>query len=300
MNIHKTKLAFSLVELSVVIIIIGILVVGVSKGTLIIRDAKLKTARSLTTTSPINSMEGLSFWLDTTYPDIIAIGTVASSYYSNDMSDGISVVKWKDHNPQNQNPGEISAVADINRPTYISSGINGLPSINFDGVNDYLTTTPGIIPSEAKSYSFAAVFSINNIEQPGMAISQGGLCAGGDLGMLISSNISYIGCGDNGGGDISSGLSLIKSGIPVYALINVDKNKTTNQFEFHTYKESDQTSSPMYSLNSTSFAIGRQVFNGQYPFAGNISEIVIFNRFLQSYEIQAIKDYFAKKYGIKN
>lgn len=302
MKIHKTKLAFSLIELSIVIVVIGILIVGVAQGTLIMRDARIKTARSLTSTSPINSMEGLVLWLDTTYSESIAAGTVASSSYSDNISDGDFVAKWKDHNPQNQNPREVSATTDSNRPTYIDNGINGLPSINFDGSDDHLTTTPGIISSGTSNYSFAAVFSTDNTGSNGVVISQGGECAGGDLGMQISTTTTYLGCGSGGSGDLTlSGLSLVQSGVPTYALMNIDKTKSTNKFQFYVYKSSNQGSpADNLPLNSDSFFIGRSAGGTLYPFAGKISEIVMFNRSLQSYEIDAINDYFAKKYNIKN
>ncbi|MCE3255904.1 MAG: hypothetical protein K0R25_1398 [Rickettsiaceae bacterium] len=61
---NKPKLAFSLIELSVVILVIGILVVGITKGMSIMRSAKLQSAQSLTQSSPVALIDGLKLWLE--------------------------------------------------------------------------------------------------------------------------------------------------------------------------------------------------------------------------------------------
>lgn len=300
MKIHKTKLAFSLVEISVVIIIIGILIVGIAQGTLIMRDAKLKTAQNLTNSSPINSMEGLALWLDATDLKTIATGTVASSSYTNNISEGDFVVSWKDRNPQNQNPREISAPADASRPTYIYGGINGLPSFSFDGSADYLTTTPGIVSSGTQAFSFAAVFVDNNPTSQHFLLSQGGSCSGADFGVTTEEYIRYIGCGISGAADLSAPSLTTTSGTPYILIINVDKDKTANQISFYLNQGTSQGSpDETFPLESDIFSIGRSA-SGNSPFFGLISEIIIFNRYLQSYEVTAIKEYFVKKYNIRN
>jgi len=47
------KVAFSLLELSVVILIIGLLVIGITKGKRIIDQARLRSSLALTNSSPI-------------------------------------------------------------------------------------------------------------------------------------------------------------------------------------------------------------------------------------------------------
>ena len=83
--------AFSLVEISVVIIIIGILIAGVTQGARLIDESRLKTARDLTVNSRINSMEQLVFWYEP---------TLVSSFSKADAVDGARVSQWNDNNPQ--------------------------------------------------------------------------------------------------------------------------------------------------------------------------------------------------------
>jgi len=45
---NNRLLAFSLIELSIVVLIVGILIAGVTQGSRLIRESKVKTARTLT------------------------------------------------------------------------------------------------------------------------------------------------------------------------------------------------------------------------------------------------------------
>ena len=63
---NKNNKAFSLIELSIVILVISLLVVGVTKGSRLMSEAKLKSAQALTSSSPVNAMTGVVLWLDAT------------------------------------------------------------------------------------------------------------------------------------------------------------------------------------------------------------------------------------------
>ncbi len=50
----KRQQAFSLIELSIVILVVGILIAGVMQGRELISKVHLQTARLLTTSSPVS------------------------------------------------------------------------------------------------------------------------------------------------------------------------------------------------------------------------------------------------------
>ncbi|MFM7620236.1 MAG: prepilin-type N-terminal cleavage/methylation domain-containing protein [Alphaproteobacteria bacterium] len=62
----KNFKAFSLIELSIVILIIGILVAGVTQSSRLIRQMALSSARALTQSSPVPSIAGLVSWYEPT------------------------------------------------------------------------------------------------------------------------------------------------------------------------------------------------------------------------------------------
>jgi prepilin-type N-terminal cleavage/methylation domain-containing protein len=57
---------FSLIELSIVILIIGILIAGVTQGSRLVKQSKVKTAKTLTQSSDAIGINDMVLWLDAT------------------------------------------------------------------------------------------------------------------------------------------------------------------------------------------------------------------------------------------
>ena len=69
---HKNlKKAFSLIELSVVVLIIGILIAGITSGSRLVRNSKLASAAQFTKSSDINSIADLVLWLEPTKKTVL-------------------------------------------------------------------------------------------------------------------------------------------------------------------------------------------------------------------------------------
>ncbi|MBP7709926.1 MAG: prepilin-type N-terminal cleavage/methylation domain-containing protein, partial [Rickettsiales bacterium] len=79
--------AFSLVEVSVVILVIGIFVASVFVADKMISKFRLKTAEALTRSSPINSITQNALWLET---------SLESSFASSSMNTGDAIESWND------------------------------------------------------------------------------------------------------------------------------------------------------------------------------------------------------------
>ncbi len=99
----KKKLAFSLIELSVVILIIGILIAGVTQGSRLIKQFKLSSASSLTRSSSISSIPNLTLWLETTLDGSVTSVTNGTSPSNND-----AISNWNDLNPQTADGKKLS------------------------------------------------------------------------------------------------------------------------------------------------------------------------------------------------
>jgi prepilin-type N-terminal cleavage/methylation domain-containing protein len=135
-NSRYLNKAFSLIELSIVILIIGILVAGVTQSSRLMKQFKLSSAQSITRSSDINSILDLVFWAETTLDN-----SLTNSSGSFQMEDGNAISQWSDINFRSNPKINLVQANTNNQPIYKSSGINGLPSISFDGVNDNLFST---------------------------------------------------------------------------------------------------------------------------------------------------------------
>jgi prepilin-type N-terminal cleavage/methylation domain-containing protein len=99
----KKTLAFSLIELSIVILIVGILIAGVTQGSRLVKESKLKTAISITSSSDVNSIPDLVMWLDATNEENLktsAFSDIATTNYGN-IEDDDPISAWKDGNLTN-------------------------------------------------------------------------------------------------------------------------------------------------------------------------------------------------------
>ena len=124
-NQHK---AFSLIEISVVILIIGILISGISKGLDLYYDYKISNARLLTKNSPVQRIEGLLTWIETT----------STESFSSTPSENSKVSLIKDLNFRNNIKIDFFQNNDLYKPLYQTRAINDLPALYFDGSDDYM------------------------------------------------------------------------------------------------------------------------------------------------------------------
>ena len=145
--------AFSLVELSIVILIIGILIVGVTQASRLVKVSRLQTARTLTQSSPVSGIKGVSLWLDS---------TSEAGIIDADTNDGVAVTVWNDINPQSvksvfPNSTTISPLSITSDILYKESGINGLPVINFVGTTG-VHFIGSAIPTTGNKFSYFVVY----------------------------------------------------------------------------------------------------------------------------------------------
>jgi prepilin-type N-terminal cleavage/methylation domain-containing protein len=60
----KKNSAFSLIEISMVILIIGVLIAGVLLGNNLVKKSRISSAQTLTISSPINGIKESALWLE--------------------------------------------------------------------------------------------------------------------------------------------------------------------------------------------------------------------------------------------
>ncbi len=125
MKISKKSIkAFSLIELSIVLLIIGIIIAGVTQGGRIISAMKLATAKSITQSSSVPSIKGLIMWLEP---------TLDNSFLDAESENGQEITVWKDVNPQSSIKLNASASGGAVGIKYDANTVSGLPSIKFSG-----------------------------------------------------------------------------------------------------------------------------------------------------------------------
>lgn len=284
---QQSKLGFSLIELSIVLLIIGIIAVGIANGSRIISEARLKSARALTTSSPVNSADNLTLWLETTLEKSLDPNIINGDLVSN----------WNNLNIQNGNV-VTTTQSGSSRPTYSRKGMNSLPTLQFGGTNVFFNVNGAVIDN-INSYSIFIVTKRN--------IAAAGPLLGnqiGDIGVIpqYTGNTSLKITHAADGADYPTITVPAFSAKPIILTLT-SNNPTGAACDGDTLSvyTNGSPSTPIticaYYVNN-SVAIGYHEPLGTDTYNGDISEIIIFDRMLKTHERQAIEQYLGQKWGI--
>ncbi len=275
----KPKLAaFTLIELSVSIIIISLILGMAAQGIKIISSSRLNAARSITSRSPVKNISGLVAWYETSSVD---------SFKTTEASDGKQISTWYDISPNSipEKKNTLTRAASA-AATYATKGIGDIPSVRLTGAETGFILTNFYQGNTSQNTIFlvASPFALSS----------------GNVSMMIN----------NYGGPISS-IAFAPNAVEVHLqnnLLFTGSVVVNGKYILASYYNG--ASSKVF-LNNASTALGTadggtvNILNGlivgigsPWPFNGWISEIIIYNRPLQLQERKDVMNYLSKKYGI--
>jgi prepilin-type N-terminal cleavage/methylation domain-containing protein len=328
MNKQKSKAstAFSLIELSIVILIVGIIVAGVTQSSRLVRQSKLKSAQSLTQSSPVNGIRSISVWFETTQ----------DASFPSSLDDEGAITQWNDTNPQTQSRLYAVPAANATTPSSTSSssivydveGINGLPSIKFDGTvstagilavstvpataSPYITKSPVTTLSDPNAPNAFTAFMVYKLDSP---------AASTDYTVLYNGTSGTNGWGyyrDSGASNVRTAVvgattpyKVAGTTLPTtqeiatitysgYNSSNATGTKTTNLYinggtNFTTTNATGSTTA--ITLPATEMYIGG-ITSATKTWKGYISEVIIFDVVLKTQDLKDVATYLSKKYNI--
>jgi prepilin-type N-terminal cleavage/methylation domain-containing protein len=288
--------AFSLIELSIVILIIGILVAGVTQGSRLVYEMKLTSAKTQTQSAPVASIKDLTLWLDSVSDNAI---TSVTNEFNPENNDPIS--SWNDINPNVITKINATQSSATLRPLYSTNAMNGLPAIKFDGSDDNFSV------ENICTQNFT-VFAVTKTSVPGIDSE-------GYLGQIILWGDRIINSFDGVPLSIGGGFAKTFNGNPDSTLtgtISVSDNKphllvaTRNMsngaraiYVDGTSDGADLGGAAGLVLNDAqTLLIGGNTIDSVY-LDGYISEIIVFDRVLKTEERKSVENYLGKKWGIK-
>ena len=289
----KNITAFSLIEIAVVMIIIGILVAGISQSKKLIAQTRINTARANTLSSPILSTQGLIFWFET---------VLEKSFLESEQEDLAPISKWNDLNTSQTIKFDLNQSASTNRPIYLIKGINDLPSLEFIG-NSFMEI-PYHLMLNPVSFSIFIVAKIKSL--PSSQVSTILCNNNSNRGLIINSFLNQtipnyqIGLGDNSTlttQNLASTnnafsktdlITIMHSGTALTSFYNSNNStNATNNFAINLEKKL------VVGVNNCNLSLSNFL-------QGQIGEIVMFDRNLKSEERIAIEKYLIRKWGISS
>lgn len=306
------KLGFSLIEISVVVLIIGVLIAAITTGTDLVKRSKLASARNLSSNSSIYGMKDLVLWFEPSLP---------TSFYAEGEGEPIEV--WS-NNSKFYSIGSAVQSSDENPklPIYIKDAINHIPAVRFycESASDCgqhlnIPDVAGLLEE-----TDLTIFILENRNSNNTDVKRNILTSGGNNGLEIYYNNSDQFTVDNKSGEPK--ISNVSPVAPTLHYLSLFYSSNNEDFKvddniiirkgYNYYKNKrlpengampsvttviqDNDENSRFSTGSMGETI--KIGNDTQSYSGNIAEILIFNRRLRQEELVDIFDYFEAKYNI--
>ncbi|MBU6338639.1 MAG: type II secretion system GspH family protein [Rickettsiales bacterium] len=294
----KKRQAFSLIELSIVILVVGILVAGVMQASSMMIKFQLQTARSLTNSSPVSSIKDLALWLETT----------SESSFSGSYPDNLDRIgTWRDINSQVGIRNDATQTTGSLQPYFYENVINGLPGMYFTpSTNQIMNGTSPINSKNSNgSFSFFLVALSNqtgNFQTPfdtGTWNSQG--WAFNKLQSAWNNELRFLICRSAGCAAPGTATYAPDNVIQIYSAVFDDNSKLWYYINGGT-QTFTQTGLGTILTATSGYRVGNDQgwINATVNAAwrGYIGEIIVYNRALKTEERRAVEKYLGQKWKI--
>ena len=289
------KKAFTIIEISVVILVISVMIVGVMTSKSMITKSRLANAQSLTQQSYVNEISNdLIAWYETSLE-----GSFNASEIKND---GSYITAWKDSNKTVVTKNNATQTLTANQPTLIQNVFyNSIPGLRFSG-NQYLNFDGTKFAKNS--------YTIFVVEQRSSNKSENYFIGGSESGSSVN---TYLNFGFGYGTDTTISFTHYPGESPTFTRSIASYKPQTPIM--HTFLFND-TIGKRHSINGGSIAINtpaqttsissfKLAMIGAYnpsgtlkTYVGDLAEIIMFKRSLKTEEIKAIESYLGSKYGI--
>ena len=309
-NLNKNyKKAFSLVEISIVILIIGLLIAGISKAGDMIFDVSLKSASSLTKGAKVGRMANLALWLETTANESI----VEKERYND-----TTITVWRDINPQTNSKFIFK---NGGAAKYIEKGQNNLPAIG-----KFLTSSDLFLPytsetsASVASYQSAQIFpspyaTIFAVVKPkAVATNLINFCPYDTSAVPLPSTTvcatgKEISLGLNATGNVV--FNFMSASAASTSLASTNAYASRNLIVISAYKDTANqrllvNGTDLVSASTANTYATTNSYTGTFRVGGGntstdveIYEIIVFSSALNTAERQIVEAYLGKKYNVK-
>jgi prepilin-type N-terminal cleavage/methylation domain-containing protein len=296
---NNFRKAFSLVEISVVIVIIGILIAGISSGIDLYGDFIISKARNLTANSRVGRISDLNLWLETTSD---------KSFLSTEKYNNSLISNW---NGINLTSSSIISATQTNpnfKPKYIVNGFNGLPVVRFEGNDgdipnsDYMTLPSEVVPYGDSEYSvfIVAKRTLNNPAR-NIVLSGGSFIDISTNSMNIFAFVNNIATNYwfTTASIINSPANSISANIFYISEFFYDKNATySRSIYINGSKVAEANLGSRVSTKNNNYIGRRSDFTVNY-FDGDLAELIVYNRAISGSERKSVAEYLSRKWNIR-
>jgi prepilin-type N-terminal cleavage/methylation domain-containing protein len=284
----KFRSAFSLIEISIVILVIGLIVAGIAQANRLVNRSAMTSAQAQTNSSPVPLIDGLVYWIET---------TAEKSFLAAEAKDNTAITAWYNANPTaNFNIGNTTSVTGT--PKYFVKKLNNLPTITFDG-SSYFNLPAGTVPYGDSEYSAFFVVKPASATCNCMVLSSGKGTGNVLNSFGFNGSDVFINSWGSDNTTFGSGLS---AKFHIYSVIYTSgsSSRTVNSNVDGTAQTADTDNANPRSSTTDNNRLGADSADTAAGiFSGEIAEIVVYARTLKTDEISDVHQYLSKKWRIR-
>jgi prepilin-type N-terminal cleavage/methylation domain-containing protein len=292
----KPRKAFSLMEMSVVILIIGMLIAGISQGIDLYSDFKIQTAQKLTINSPVSRIEGLALWLETTL----------EKSFQTKMVNNSEVPRWNNISPFDLNPKNAFNYSTNPQPTFLENNINGLPAVQFKKSSKNCMHVESGFDNNTENVTIFVALTLRSLIDARIIEKWSDVSKPYPYvlrhNFLIAAYSGISGASNNPIAGISNS---VKANVPYIVSARRVKSESLSIW-LNGVKGNDRSdSTTATSTNTSPLYIGCQgstsIIDANTNVFGdfNVGEIIIYSRALSNIEISRVNQYLSQKWNIK-
>ena len=280
----KNKKAFSLLELSIVIVIVGVLLIGVIGSKHLIKKARINAAQAITRSSPISAVKGNKLWIESSLDDFS---------FGNGLTTGDFITAWEDNSSNN---GLSISVAGTG-PTY-SNSINGVQAVRFDSTsanNHLVIDNPAFLNGTNYTIFFVEKRMATNGTTGNYLLGSSGSFALGyeTTGSVIQTH------GEASSDDNTAAIESVTSYSNKPRMISFTHSSTYGNKIYINGTLANEDSSDEAKAHLSGFSVTNTLKIGD-NYNGEIGEFAIFDRGIKNSERKVIEDYLSDKWNIPN
>ena len=284
----KIRKGFSLLEISIVIVVFALLALGVMQGGELVRKSKITSAQMLTKSSLIGKMDSLVLWLETTMPN---------SFDDTEEVDGGKISTWYDTSNTKITPVNALQANATNKPTYTTNAINGLPALKFISANSSYMSVASGFDNNADTVTLFLVWQPTTAAGAENDLLEKWAGSGPYPYALRSTTTYYSKSSDGTNNPGPNSTTSKRSGVPHIISARKIKSGAMNLWVNGSAEGGTVNDNTGTSFNNANLFIGCRGNLTQCT-DGYIGEAIIFDRALSDQEIADIHRYLSKKWGI--
>lgn len=272
----KQKSAFTMLEVAVVIVIIGVFVAGIVASNSLVTKFRITAAKNVTKASPIFAIKDNALWLET---------SLETSFNDIESNDASPLTTWYE---QRNSVNRVFLQSVSGGPTY-SNTINRVHAVKFTASGGYFTFDGSFL--NGTDYTVVVLEKRESGNSGNYFLGDSSISAANQNLLLGYSASGQVVHGQGGSSSYPSSVSSYSQSASPRVFTFTHSATEGNKTYINGILAAEDASNKSHLSNISTVSLGK-------GYTGQIGELAIFTRALKTDEIVSVEDYIGQKWRV--